>query len=198
MMKKHLLFILLLGILSAAISVSTASAQKWAVKTNLAYDATTTMNLGVEIGVAPKWTLDISGNWNPWTFSDNKKWKHWLIQPEMRYWTCKRFGGHFIAGHLWGGVYNVGNIHGLPDFLGTNFSRLEQNRYEGWFVGAGVAYGYAWMIGKHWNLEAEIGVGYAYTKYDVYRCPKCGSKLGSNNHNYFGPTKAAVSLVYLF
>lgn len=197
-MKKHLLFILLLGILSAAISVSTAHAQKWAVKTNLAYDATTTMNLGVEIGVAPKWTLDISGNWNPWTFSDNKKWKHWLIQPEMRYWTCKRFGGHFIAGHFWGGVYNVGNIHGLPDFLGTNFSRLEQNRYEGWFVGAGVAYGYAWMIGKHWNLEAEIGVGYAYTKYDVYRCPKCGSKLGSNNHNYFGPTKAAVSLVYLF
>ena len=40
-----------------------------AVKSNLLYDATTTMNLGIEFGLAPKWTLDISGNYNPWTFS---------------------------------------------------------------------------------------------------------------------------------
>ena len=85
--------------------------------------------------------------------------------------------------------------HGLT---GRQFLHGMGSHYSHGIVGAGVAYGYAWMIGKHWNLEAEIGVGYAYTKYDVYRCPKCGSKLGSNNHNYFGPTKAAVSLVYLF
>ena len=54
------------------------------------------------------------------------------------------------------------------------------------------------MLGKHWNLEAEIGVGYAYTRYDKYMCPRCGSKVGSGHHNYFGPTKAAINLVYLF
>lgn len=194
-MKKYLMLLL---VLCATCVASRSYAQKWGVKTNLLYDATTSMNLGFEVGMSEKWTFDMSGNWNPWTFSENKKWKHWFVQPEVRYWTCKRFGGHFVAAHLWGGQYNVGNIAGLPDFLGTHFSELENHRFEGWFVGAGVGYGYAWMLGKHWNLEAELAVGYAYTKYDKALCPRCGEKVGSGKHHYVGPTKAAINLVYLF
>ena len=49
------------------------------------------------------------------------------------------------------------------------------------------------------NLEAEIGIGYAYTGFDQYRCAGCGKKLTEDNrHHYFGPTKAAVNLVYVF
>lgn len=41
-------------------------------------------------------------------------------------------------------------------FLGTDFSWLKKDyRYEGWFIGAGVAYGYAWALSKHWNLPSE-------------------------------------------
>ena len=43
---------------------------------NVLYDATATVNAGVEFSVAPKWTMDISGNYNGWNFSDNRKWKH--------------------------------------------------------------------------------------------------------------------------
>ena len=50
----------------------TGQAQEVAVKTNLLYDATTTFNLGAEFCLAPKWTLDLSANYNPFTFSDNK------------------------------------------------------------------------------------------------------------------------------
>ena len=46
------------------------SAQNIAVKTNLLYDASSTINLGTEIGLSPKWTLDLSANYNGWTFSD--------------------------------------------------------------------------------------------------------------------------------
>lgn len=194
-MKKLLLILSICGVCCLT---ETAQAQKWAVKTNLLYDAATSMNLGVEFALAEKWTFDLSGNWNPWTFSNNMKWRHWLVQPEARYWTCKRFGGHFLAGHLWGGQYNIGNVDGLPDFLGTHFSNLADRRYEGWLVGAGVGYGYAWMLGRHWNLEAEIGLGYAYSRYDVFRCPRCGSMLGSDDHHYFGLTKASISLVFVF
>ena len=67
----------------------TASAQNVVVKTNLLYDIIATANLGIEFKVAPKWTVDISGNLNAWTFSDNKKWKHWVLQPEARYWLCE-------------------------------------------------------------------------------------------------------------
>lgn len=49
------------------------SAQNVAVKTNLLYDVSTTINLGAEIGLSPKWTLDLSANYNGWTFSENKK-----------------------------------------------------------------------------------------------------------------------------
>lgn len=84
------------------------SAQNVAVKTNLLYDATTTFNLGAEIGLSPRWTLDLSANYNPFSFSDNKKWKHWMAQPEARYWFCERFNGHFMGLHLLGGTIQRG------------------------------------------------------------------------------------------
>lgn len=46
-------------------STVTVYAQRVAIKSNLLYDAATTMNLGLEIGLAPKWSLDLSGNYNP-------------------------------------------------------------------------------------------------------------------------------------
>lgn len=177
----------------------TASAQNVVVKTNLLYDITATANLGIEFKVAPKWTVDISGNLNAWTFSDNKKWKHWVLQPEARYWLCERFNGHFIGAHLVGGIYNMGNWNTDFTFLGTDFGQLKEHRYEGWLVGAGIAYGYHWMLGRHWSVEAEIGIGYVYTQADKYECPRCGEQLENNKpHHYVGPTKAAVNLIYVF
>lgn len=176
-----------------------ASAQSVGVKTNLAYDLTTTANIGAELALAPKWTLDVSGNLNPWTFSDNKKWKHWLVQPEARYWFCNKFMGHFVGAHLLGGQFNFGNWDTSFSFLGTDLSELKDHRIEGWGVGGGLAYGYAWPLSKHWNFEAELGLGYIYMHYDKYRCAKCGEKVDADqSHNFWGVTKAALNLVYVF
>ena len=65
-MKKYLCLIGVLGVLLC--NTANSYAQKVAVKTNLLYDATTTMNLGLEIGLGKKWSLDLSGNYNPWKF----------------------------------------------------------------------------------------------------------------------------------
>ncbi len=193
-MKIKLLLIPLLAILLYL----PANAQKVALKSNLLYDATLSPNLGIEIGLAPRWTLDISGNVNLWTV-DGHKWKHWLVQPEARYWFCRRFAGHFVGLHAIGGQYNFGNLDIDMKLLGSDFSKLKNRRYQGWGAGAGVAYGYAWPVHPHWNIEAELGIGWIYTRYDSYPCAKCGTKLESNRpHNYFGPTKAAVNIVYLF
>lgn len=190
---KKVAFVLFIGY---GMSVS---AQKAAVKTNLFYDATTTMNLGVEFGLSPKWTMDVSGNYNPWTFSENKKWKHWLVQPEARYWFCNKFMGHFVGFHALGGQFNMGHWNTDFKFLNSDLSQLKEHRVQGWMIGAGVAYGYAWALSQHFNLEAEIGFGYAYMTYDKFACPKCGEKLENNKrHNYVGPTKAALNLVYVF
>lgn len=169
------------------------------IKTNLIYDALATANIGAEVTLAPRWSLDVSGNLNAWTIKGHK-WKHWLAQPEVRYWFCDAFAGHFVGAHMLGGQYNFGNIDlGGLKFLGTDFGALKDFRHQGWYAGAGVAYGYTWMLGRHWNLEAELGIGWVYTRYDVYPCATCGKRISEDQtHNYVGPTKAALNLVYVF
>lgn len=175
-----------------------ADAQSVALKTNLLYDATGTVNFGVEMGLAPRWTLDMPSNICDWKMYNGKQWKHFLTQPEARYWLCSRFAGHFIGLHAHYGRYDMGNISNDIKFLGTNFSALSDNRFNGWLLGAGVGYGYAFALGHHWNLELELGVGYAYMEYDVYDW-KTDQKLQSDaHHNYVGITKLNVGLSYLF
>lgn len=172
-------------------------AQDVALKSNLISDAALSPNLGIEVGLAPKWTLEIPAQFNLWTV-DSRKWKHWMVQPGLRYWFCHRFAGHFLGIQAIGGQYNWGNLN-LPDFLGSDLSRLKDRRYEGWGVGAGISYGYSWPVHPHWNIEAEIGIGWIYTRFDSYPCAECGTKIDDNRvHNYVGPTRAALNIVYLF
>ncbi len=178
-----------------------AGAQKVAIKTNLLYDATSTLNLGVEFGLSKKWTLDVSGNYNPWTFNDNRKMKHWLVQPEARYWLCEKFNGHFLGMHAHGGQFNWGGM--LPwgfrngKMFGIESRQMSEHRFQGWLAGAGISYGYQWILGNRWNLEASVGIGYAYLDYGKYKCEKCGEKIKDGHKNYLGPTKAAISIIYI-
>lgn len=195
-MRRKYLAILLCAL--AALIPST-SARDFAVKTNLVSDALANANIGAEITVAPRWSVDLTGDFNFWNLSHQRKWKHWLVQPEARYWFCEAMGGHFVAAHLIGGEYNMGGLDMPFKFLGTDFRRLRDSRFQGWMAGAGVGYGYSWLLGKHWNLEAEIGIGYVYSRYDRFECAGCGRKVESGkSHHYVGPTKAAVNLVYVF
>ena len=187
-----LLAVLLLG------TILPARAQNTAVKTNLLYDATATVNVGLEVGLAPKWTFDLSGNLNAWSLNEQTKWKHWMIQPEARYWFCDRFSRHFVGAHLIGGIFNFAGINNNLSFLGTDFSVLTDKRYQGYAYGAGAAYGFAFAISKHFNLELEAGFGYLCLDYDVFECDGCGRKVDEGFHHYIGPTKAAINLVYLF
>ncbi len=174
--------------------MGTVRAQDFAVKTNVLYWATTNHNLGFEVGLGDHTTLELTGGYNPWTLDkgDNKKLKHWLVMPEFRYWLCERFNGHFFGIHSGYGFYNISDMR-IP-FRGKS---TKDYRYQGWATGAGVAYGYSWLLGRRWNLEATIGVGYIYTSYDKYDCATCGQFRGSGHKNYFGPTKAGLSVIYM-
>ncbi len=187
---------LLLFFVSCKFSVK---AQEFAVKTNLLYDALLTVNAGAEVRLMPKWTLDLSGNFNAWTVN-GRRWRHWLVQPEIRYWFCQEWQGHFVAAHTLGGQYNIGNMD-FPNFnlLGNKLGDFKHHRYEGWYVGVGIAYGYSWILSRHWNIEAEIGVGWVYSRATAYPCTECGTpEYDKRPVHYVGPTKAAVSLVYTF
>ena len=197
-MKPKLSLCLLFLLLLMVGGMLQVRAQNWAVKTNVVYDATATVNAGVEVGLAPKWTLDVSGNFNAWSKNESTKWKHWMVQPEARYWFCDRFSRHFIGAHLIGGAFNFGNINNNLSFLGTDFSVLSDMPYQGYAYGAGVAYGFAFVLSEHVNLELEGGLGYVYLDYETFRCADCGRKVGEGTHHYVGPTKLAVNLVFIF
>ena len=180
-------------VLAAAVPVS---AQNVAVKTNALYWATTTPNIGVETSVGKKHTLQLFYGFNPWKQSGGKQrsLRHWLLMPEYRYWFCESFNGWFVGAHLMGGQFNVSNID-LPFGL---IPELEDHRYEGWYAGGGITGGYQWVLSKHWNIEASLGLGYDDIKFDKFKCGECGEKIKSDHKNYFGPTKLAVSVLYIF
>ena len=190
----------ILRILLLMVGCSMSMQAQLAVKSNVLYDATLSPNIGIELGLAPRWSVELTGNLNAWTLNDGMRWKHWFVQPEARYWFCDRFSGHFVGAHLLGGQYNVGGIRHLHhDFLGLQLSRLGDSRFQGWFLGAGIAYGYTWILSRRWSIEAEIGLGYVYRCYDVYPCAHCGTKIEEiKSRSYVGPTKAALNLIYVF
>ena len=192
-----------LAVLAALLVVSAfaapfSSAQQVGVKTNLLYDATATINLGAEVRVAPRWSIDLSGNLNAWNLGSERRWKHWLIQPEARYWLCEATTGHFFALNALGGKFNVGHVGFAHNFLGTHFSHLSDHRYQGSVIGTGIGYGYSWLLGRHWNIEAEATVGLVHGSYDIFECAGCGRRVGHNSSNHFLPTKLAVNVVYVF
>ena len=189
MIRKFMLFILWAAGLSW-----TAGAQNVALKTNLLYWATATPNLGIEASVARKHTVQLFYGLNPWETSGGKSLKHWVLQPEYRYWFCEAFNGWFLGAHLMGGQFNMGEKD-LPFGL---LDGLKDHRYEGWYMGGGVTAGYQWPLSRHWNVEASLGIGYDYIQYDKFKCGACGERLKSSHANYFGPTKVAVSVLYVF
>lgn len=169
-----------------------------ALKTNLLYGATTfTPNLGIEVALGRQTTLSLSGGYNWFNLNshrnNNKKLVHWIVQPGFRYFLHERFDGHFLGTHALYSQYNIGR-HELPMLFGKG---SKEYRHEGWAIGAGLSYGYLLALGRSWNMEFSAGLGYLRLSYDRYDCPQCGTKVDEKTKNYFGPTQAAISLIYI-
>ena len=168
---------------------------RFAIKTNLLYGLATTLNLSTEFALEHNTTLDLSFNWNPWTYNkeENTKFKFFLFQPELRYWTCEAFKGHFFGLHGHYAYYNVGHLSNPPFPEAMNLYR-----FEGQLAGAGLSYGYHWILGMRWSMEAEIGAGYARLWHDKYPCQNCGKLITNEKKNYWGLTRAGINLIYIF
>lgn len=186
-MNKRLLSCLA-ALLTLFIYVAKVDAQQWAVSTNGLYWLTATPNIGVEYSFHRQMTAAVSGSYNPFTFKNNRKMKHWLVEGEYRYWLSESFKGHYFGAHISGGIYNFGN---LP--VGS----MKNYRFEGGVYSGGFTYGYQWIVGNRVNIGANIGFGYAHLDYNKYYCPTCGEKVDHYKSDYFGPTKIGVSIIYL-
>ncbi|MDR2912305.1 MAG: DUF3575 domain-containing protein [Alistipes sp.] len=204
MTSHNLIKIALAALLLCATAVATtpARAQKVAIKTNLLYWATGTVNFAGEFAVKPRMTIDLTATSNlPGVLyygdkAQNKKLWHWAVQPEVRFWHTEAFNRGFWGIHATTGAFDAGGIK-MPGGILPNFAN---HRYEGWMVGAGISYGWQWFLSPHWNVEATIGAGYLYLKYNRF-FPQTAIEPEADQidavQHYIGPTRVGITFSYL-
>ena len=193
-MRPHIIIVCLVSLCSCLVS----RGQVVAVKTTALLWATGSLNAEPEVKVGQRSTLALALSWNPFTMNGaedvNLKWKHFMVQPEYRYWFCNAFNGHFIGIHPGYAHYNIGAVGWRND----TFGQFSQSRYQGDVVSVGVGYGFHWILSPHISIEAEAGVGVACTWYDRYCHWVCGQFYEHVDARwFFTPTKLSVSFVYV-
>ncbi len=160
-----------------------ATAQRVALKTNTLYWATASPNLGLELRVNRHITFNMEG-----TFNRLKAGKYdtrgEMFTPELRYWLSARpQAGHFFGLMALGANYNL---------------LLNGHRYNGDAFGGGLTYGYSFVLGRHWSLEATVGGGALYRREKNY---KEATEVAPEEPNHkkwqLAPLKAGVSFVYI-
>ena len=50
---------------------------------------------------------------------------------------------------------------------------------------------------QSFQYRGPLGIGYVHTRYDKYKCTTCGKKEGKGDADYIGPTRAAISIIYM-
>jgi hypothetical protein len=182
-------------------SDSAARRRAPSLRLNLAYAAIATPNLGFEIPLGKHFTIGANAGLKPWprwlpgdTDPENpKKWKHFLIAPEFRWWTDEVYEKWFVGADLIYIHYNAGSLR-FPFGL---YPEIRDNRYQGDFYGIGAFVGRSWYLSDRLRLETEIGIGAGYKKADIYECGHCGARIGQTTGPVLLP-KIGVNLAYDF
>ena len=169
-----------------------------AVGTDALYWLTATPNANIEWAPADRFSIALSFGYNAFNFPNrntsagnpaNPKLHHLSLMPEGRLWLRRAYEGHYFGLHLLGGEFNAGGLR-FPKFF-------RDHRYEGYALGAGLAYGYVWRLGRDWRIGASAGLGWIRLDYDKYNCGSCGTRLGHRVRNLAGVTKAALTIQYV-
>lgn len=163
----------------------------WALKTNGLYDVLLVPNIGFEFYAGKQWSVAASWMYAWWSNrGDNNFWRIYGGDVEVRRWFGKKAAEKPLQGHHLG-VYGQ---------LLTYDFELGGRGYLGdkWSYAFGISYGYSLPIARRLNLDFSVGFGYLGGKYKEY-LPIEGHYVWqvTKNRQWFGPTKAEVSLVWL-
>ena len=157
------------------------------VKTNAIFLFAGVANAGVEARIGKHFSIDFPVVYSPYTIKNNYRLRALAFQPEFRFWFKGYTEGHFLG--------LTGN------FAWFNIALSNNNRYQDSadrpLMGAGISYGYSWKILPFLSLEFTIGAGYANIHYDVFYNVENGIQYNSGVKNYWGLTKAGISVVYI-
>lgn len=165
---------------------------RFALRTNLLYDALLMPNLGLEWRVNENWGVKFDAGGSSWGSETGKVQKLWFVNPEVRYYMGN--ARRFYVGV--GGNYAKYNIYkGVPGSLIS-----KDTGYQGSMWNAGATVGYQLPLGRSFALDFNLGLGYNSFSYDTFEL--IGDtrvyKDRDQSKNFFGATQAGISLVWKF
>ena len=81
-MKENIYILPLMMTLLILLCSTEVNAQSIAVKSDLLTGALSSPNIAVEVKLSNRFTLETGFHYNPFPAGENKRWKHWFLQPE--------------------------------------------------------------------------------------------------------------------
>lgn len=167
--------------------------------TNMLYDALLVPNINVEFYLGRQWSLSADWMYGWWDRKNrNRYWRVYGGEMAVRRWIGaasrhKPLTGHHIGAYVQAITYDFefggkGQMSGKPG--GSIFDRCS--------LGAGIEYGYSLPVASRVNIDFTLGVGYFGGKVLDYNVID-GHYVwqGTKHFNWFGPTKAEISFVWL-
>ena len=121
-----------------------------------------------------------------------RKILHFLVQPELRYWTCEAFNGFYMGTHGHFALYNVANMNIPWAVKGVKGCEVRARCTEE--DSASVISGTSLPL-EHGCLDRG---GYAFIDYDKFPSAKNTKMIGEGTYHYFGITKLSLSFTYFF
>ena len=155
------------------------------------------LNAGVEIPLGNRWSV-AADYYYPW------------IWPSQKNKNCFELLGWSVEGRYWFGKGRQASDrlkgHSVGVYMAAGYYDFERNfrGMQGEFVSPGVDYTYSMAVGKakRVHLQFTLALGYIHSwgrTYDVYgEYGELYPDEGTLMWDYFGPTKAAVSIVVPF
>ena len=163
---------------------------RFAVRTNLLYDAFLVPNLGVEWRVNRHVGVQMNYGGSRWGGETGKVQKIWLVSPEVRWYLldAKRF---YV-----GASANVGEYNIYKGMLGDLISK--DTGYQGKLWNAGLTVGYQLRLNRSFSLDFNLGLGYTNLEYDSFNVvnKRRVFKDKDKSKDFWGPTQGGISLVW--
>lgn len=174
------------------VSVHEAGAQesvagKGSISTNVVgYANLLTLNAEGSVPVSRRWTVNAGLKYNPFAFGKEKfRNKQQAYYAGMRYWPWHSYSGWWMSGKIQYQEFNAGGL-----------GRAETS--EGDRVGLGLGAGFAYMVGKHFNVEFGASLWGGMEWFTTYSCPVCGDLEQSGRKFFILPCDVIIAISYIF
>lgn len=157
-------------------------------------------NIGYEHGLTPKLSLAGDVIWLPYMSDKHEEvFRTLQITGEVRYYFRPTNdqpytvpAGWYLGGYAMYGDFNIGRYR---------HNDMDQSfRRAGWACSAGISAGWKYAFNNRWQMDINLGVGYAHLQYHKYKLGGAyrDRPLGTwRTRHWVGPTRFSISFGYV-